>query len=106
MNQVFAKQLIERAIKDAKWIKIDYVSKKLEITTDRLLEPYQLDKDKDGNVTAMMALDLVKDGVRRFDLEGIQKLEVIDPNEGLVQKKAQGGEKWTEEEYETEIADK
>lgn len=84
MNTVFLKQTIERAIKDQRFLKIDYVSKKMEITTDRVIEPLQIIKDKEGNMETLQAQDPKKKGMRTFQFEGIQKLEVVSPVEAYV----------------------
>lgn len=85
MNNIFLKQTIERAIKEQRYLKIDYVSKKMEITTDRILEPIDIKKDKEGNMEVLVATDHKKRGMRTFNFEGIQKIAVVSPLEAYAQ---------------------
>ena len=80
MNTIFVKQTIELAIKDQRWLKIDYVSKKkLEITNGRIVEPMQIKKDSAGVPNRLVAHCYLRNDLRTFDFDGIQKIEIISP---------------------------
>lgn len=80
MNPIFVKQTIEKAIKDQRWLKIDYVDTKLKITKDRVIEPMMIKKNKDGELDRIVAHCFLKNDLRTFQFEGIQKIEVISPD--------------------------
>ena len=85
MNTVFLKQTIEKAIKDGRWLQIDYVGKgKRQEVTNRLIEPIEL-RDKDGILT-LDAYCFLRDAYRPFQLEGIMKIEVVDPDKSYTKK--------------------
>ena len=73
MNFIWLKQQIEKAILDGNFLKIDYVSKKMEITNDRIIRPIELKQD------TLYGHDFAKNGLRQFQFDGIQKLEVVSP---------------------------
>ena len=77
MNQIYLRQTIEKAIKDQRWIKMDFVSEKLKITRDRVIEPMRL-KVKNGE-DYVEAHCYLRNDYREFPLLGIQKIEVISP---------------------------
>ncbi len=74
-NFVIYKQKIEKAILDGKWLRFDYVDVKMEITDRRVVEPYEV------NNGVLVGRDVRKDGIRQFQLDGIQALEIIDKGE-------------------------
>lgn len=80
MNPIFLKQQIELAIKDHKWIKIDYVSTKHEITKDRIIEPQGFKDDKKGE-PEVWGHCFLRNDLRAFQFEGIQKLAIVEPTE-------------------------
>ena len=77
MDQTYLRQTIEKAIKDQRWIKMDFVSKDMKITRDRVIEPMRL-KVKNGE-DYVEANCYLRNDYREFPLLGIQKIEVISP---------------------------
>ena len=77
MNLIYLKQTIEKAILDKRWIRMDFVSAKMKITNNRVIEPMRL-KVKNGE-DYVEAHCFLRDEYREFPLIGIQKLEVISP---------------------------
>lgn len=77
MNQIYLRQTIEKAILDKRWLRIDFVSGKLKITRDRIIEPMRL-KVKNGE-DYVEAHCYLRNDYREFPLDGIQKIEVISP---------------------------
>lgn len=77
-NITIMKSKIEKAILEGKWLRFDYVAKKLEVSDRRVVDPKEIRGDK------LFAMDMRKDGLRQFDLEGIQVLEVIEKGEPSV----------------------
>lgn len=68
---------IQEAIGSRQILKFDYVAKDLEITKDRLVLPIEMKIGSDGEYNAFLGYDLNKDGLRAFQLEGIQKLKTV-----------------------------
>lgn len=84
MNQIYLKQLIELAIKDQRWLKIDYVGKaKMKVTRDRMIEPMTIKKDSDDVPNRVVAHCYLRNDLRTFDFEGIQKIAIVDPAKGV-----------------------
>lgn len=81
MNQIYLKQVIEKAILDKRWLRIDFVSAKLAITRDRIIEPLKV-KQKHGE-WYVEAQCYLRNDYREFPLEGIQKIEVISPADAM-----------------------
>ena len=77
MNQIYLRQSIEKASLDKRWLKIDFVDKKLKITRDRVIEPMRL-KVKNGE-DYVEANCYLRNDYREFPLIGIQKIAVISP---------------------------
>lgn len=75
MNPIYLKQIIEKAIKDQAYLKIDYVDSKMKITKDRIIEPREIKKD------TVWAECYLRSDVRQFKFEGIQKIKVLTPDE-------------------------
>jgi predicted DNA-binding transcriptional regulator YafY len=77
MNIIYLKQIIEKAILEKRWLRIDFVSAKMKITRDRIIEPFKL-KVKNGE-DFLEAQCYLRNDYREFPLVGIQKIEVISP---------------------------
>lgn len=77
MNLIYLKQIIEKAIIDRRWIRMDFVSKRMKITRNRIIEPTKL-KIKNGE-DYVEAHCYLRDDYREFPLVGIQKIEIISP---------------------------
>lgn len=77
MDATYLKQIIEKAILDKRWIRMDFVSSRMEITKDRVIEPFKL-KVKHGE-DYVEAQCYLRNDYREFPLAGIQKIEVISP---------------------------
>ena len=81
--KIIRKQKIELAIKQKKYIRIDYVGKTLKLSKDRLVEPLEI-KDTSGekgdvdSVLTLFAHCFKGNGIRNFELDGIQKVELVD----------------------------
>ena len=86
MDTIYLKQKIEQAILEHKLIKMDYVSAKHEITYDRLVEPFNIRKNENGEPFSIYAHCLLKNGLREFQFEGIQKIELVDYLQGYESK--------------------
>lgn len=88
MNTIFLKQTIEKAIKDGRWLQIDYVGKgKRQEVTNRLIEPLQLVERHE--ILTLDAYCFLRDDYRPFQLEGIMKIEVVDPDKSYTKKEKQ-----------------
>ena len=81
MNQVYLKQLIEKAILEKRWLKMDFVSAKMVISRDRIIEPFKL-KVKNGE-DYVEANCYLRNEYREFPLVGIQKIEIISPTQAV-----------------------
>lgn len=82
MNLIYVKQKIELAIKEKKFLRIDYVGKDLKVTRDRVIEPLNLlTPNKVHGDWSVIANCFLRNDTRQFQLGGIQKLEVIEPDE-------------------------
>lgn len=77
MDTIYLRQLIEKAILDKRWIRMDFVSSKMKITRNRVIEPLKL-KVKHGE-DYLEANCFLRNDYREFPLVGIQKIEVISP---------------------------
>jgi len=75
MNIIFVRQILEKALKESAFLKIDYVSKKMVITRDRIIEPKILKE------TMLLAEETKTGELKQFSLEGIQKIETMLANE-------------------------
>lgn len=69
-KMIIIKQKIGFAIKQKRLLKFDYVDKELAITRSRTVTPTEATDKK------LYAKDVEK-GFRQFDLDGIQKLEIL-----------------------------
>ncbi len=78
MNVIYLKQVIEKAIKEKRWIRIDFVSKKMKITKNRVVEPFEV-KSKGHHPISVIGQCYLRNDLREFQLEGIQEIEVISP---------------------------
>ena len=81
MNSIYLKQQIEFAIKQKRWLRVDFVSARMKITRDRIIEPMRL-KVKNGE-DYVEAQCYLRNDYREFPLAGIQKIELISPTEAL-----------------------
>lgn len=79
MNTTYLHQVIEKVIKEHQWLKIDYVDSKMQITSDRVIEPIELAKDNKGR-DVVYAHCFLKNGFRAFQFEGIQKIKATERN--------------------------
>lgn len=77
-KEILIKQKVELAIKQLKQVKFDYVKVDLEITRDRVVNPYQLHENKKGDLIGFYGIDIAKAGWRLFRFEGIQNLQILD----------------------------
>lgn len=77
MNQTYLKQQLELAIKTDRTVIIDYVSIKMKITKDRLIDPIELKTRKDG-LPAVIAHCFLRNELREFMFTGIQSIELTD----------------------------
>ena len=77
MDLIYLRQLIEKAILDKRWIRMDFVSSRMKITRDRVIEPFKL-KVKNGE-DYVEAQCYLRNDYREFPLNGIQKIELISP---------------------------
>lgn len=70
-TQIIIKQKIEFAIKQNRLLKFDYVAKDLKISRTRVIK-------STGFSDTKLYGGEVGGGKRQFDLEGIQKLEILE----------------------------
>ena len=77
MNPIYLRQTIEKAILEKRWLRIDFVSAKLKITRNRVIEPMKL-KVKNGE-DYVEAQCYLRNDYREFPLQGIQKIDIISP---------------------------
>lgn len=70
-------QELMTAIKNKNVVKFDYVAKDLEITKDRLVLPIELKLSEIGTYEAFLGWDLNREGVRLFQLAGVQNFKII-----------------------------
>lgn len=82
MNITFLKSQLEKAALEGDYALIDYVDAKLNITNDRLIEPFEVKPDKSGRYVCH-SMCHTKGGFRPFLLEGIQKCKIIPLPEAL-----------------------
>lgn len=76
MNSTFLKSMLEKAALEGDYALIDYVDAKMNISNDRLIEPYEVKQDKSGR-WIVNSMCHTKNGFRPFLLEGIQKCKII-----------------------------
>lgn len=76
MNHVYIKQQVELAIKTGKLILMDYVSMKMKITPDRLVDPLEIKTRKDGQLAFFAHCHLRKD-IREFMFDGVQSIKLV-----------------------------
>ena len=77
-HDIYIKQQVELAITIHKLIQFDYVKQDLEVTKDRLVEPMQIIKKKDGTITGFSGFDLTKKAPRGFHFNGVQNIKLIN----------------------------
>ena len=81
MNTIYLRQQLEFAIKQKRWIRMDFVDSRMKITRDRIIEPMRL-KVKNGE-DYIEAQCYLRNDYREFPLAGIQAIQVISPAEAM-----------------------
>lgn len=74
-------EITQKAIAEHKPLLIDYVSKDFSITKDRLIEPNEIHYSTDGEPEFVWGHCYLRNDLRRFQFEGIQKIKPMEWNE-------------------------